>query len=102
MQFAALGMLCLFPFLIVVSAGTGHDLRKTIVIRMGLYQDAANDVNALISTANHAVTGRSSFGGVLILLGAIGIASTLQGWYQRVYDQPPAKRSGRRLADRLL
>jgi hypothetical protein len=44
MQFAALGVLCLFPFLIVVSAGTGHDLRKTVVTRTGLDTNAAKDV----------------------------------------------------------
>ena len=71
MQFAALGVLCLFPFLIVVSAGSGHDFRRTVVIRMGLDQHAAKDVNALISTGLHAVTGLSIFGGLVILLGAI-------------------------------
>jgi membrane protein len=102
LQFAALGVLALFPFLIVVSAGTGHDLRKTVIARMGLDHQAANDVNSLISPGNHAVTSLSVFGGLLIALGAIGIASTLQGWYQRVYDQPPAHDWWRQLADRVL
>jgi membrane protein len=38
----------------------------------------------------------------LIFLGAIGIASTLQTWYQRVYSQPPPKRWVRQLVNRLL
>lgn len=88
MQFAALGVLCLFPFLIIVSAGTGHDHRKTVIARMGLDQHAADDVNTLIAPGKHAVTSLSVFGGVLIILGAIGIASTLQAWYERVYEQP--------------
>jgi membrane protein len=102
LQFAALGVLCLFPFLIIVSAGTGHDLRRTVITRMGLDQHAANDVNGLIAPGNHAVTSLSALGGILIILGAIGIASTLQAWYERVYDQPPAKTWWRQLADRLL
>jgi membrane protein len=102
LQFAALGVLCLFPFLIIVSAGTGHDLRKTVITRMGLDQHAANDVDTLISPGNHAVTSLSVLGGLLIVLGAIGIASTLQTWYERVYDQPPPKRWWRQLADRSL
>jgi membrane protein len=102
MQFAALGVLCLFPFLILISAGTGHDLRQTVIARMGLDHHAASDVDTLISPGNHAVTSLSIFGGALILLGAIGIASTLQVWYERVYDQPPAKRWWRQLANRLL
>ena len=31
-----------------------------------------------------------------------GIASNLQLWYQRVYDQPPAQKLTRQLANRLL
>jgi membrane protein len=102
LQFAALGVLCLFPFLLVVSAGTGHDLRQTVITRMGLDHAAAKDVNALISSGHHAVTGLSILGGLLILLGAIGIASTLQTWYQRVYNQVPPRRWLRQLANRLL
>jgi membrane protein len=101
-QFAALGILCLFPFLVIVSAGTGHDLRRTIITRMGLDQHAANDVNGLISSGNHAVTGLSIFGGALIVLGALGIAATLQAWYEKVYDQPPPRRWSRQLADRCF
>jgi membrane protein len=102
MQFAALGLLCLFPFLVVVSAGTGHDLRRTVITRMGLDRQAANDVNTLISPGNHAVTSLDVLGGILIILGAIGIASTLQAWYERVYDQTPPGRWWRQLANRLL
>jgi membrane protein len=69
---------------------------------MGLDHAAAKDVNALMSSGHHAVTGLSVFGGLLIFLGGIGIASTLQTWYQRVFDQAPPKRWLRQLADRLL
>jgi membrane protein len=102
MQFAALAVLCLFPFLVIVSAGTGHDLRKTVISRMGLDHHAASDLDTLISPGNHAVTSLSIFGGALIVFGALGIASTLQTWYERVYEQPPPKRWWRQLADRLL
>jgi membrane protein len=102
LQFAALGVLCLFPFLLVVSAGTGHDLRRTVITRMGLDHQAANDVNNLISGGSHAVTSLDVVGGILIILGAIGIASTMQAWYERVYDQTPAKRWWKQLANRLL
>jgi membrane protein len=48
------------------------------------------------------VTTLSIIGAAVVLLGAIGIASTLQAWYQRVYDQPPARKLTRQLANRLL
>lgn len=102
MQFAALGVLCLFPFLILVSAGTGHDLRQTVITHLGLDHHAAQDVKTLISPGNHAVTSLSVFGAAVILLGAIGIAGTVQGWYQRVYGLPPARTWWRQLANRLL
>jgi len=44
----------------------------------------------------------SIIGAALVLLGALGMASTLQVWYQRVYDQPPARKWTRQLANRLL
>lgn len=48
------------------------------------------------------MTTLSIVGAVFVLLGAMGIASTLQVWYQRVYDQPPAQTLSRQLANRLL
>jgi membrane protein len=55
-----------------------------------------------MSSGTHAVTTLSIVGGAVVLLGAIGIASTLQLWYQRVYDQPPTRKLTRQLANRLL
>jgi membrane protein len=101
-QFAALAVLTLFPFLIIVVAEAGGDARQTIITRLGLDENAAKDVNALMSSGHHAVTGLSFIGAALILLGAIGIASTLQLWYQKVYGQPPAKKWTRQLINRLI
>src|SRR6516164_329428 len=102
LQFAALAVLCLFPFLITVSAETGGDARHALIARLGLDQNAARDVNELMSSGHHAVTTLSIAGALFVLLGAMGIASTLQVWYQRVYDQPPAQTLYRQLANRLL
>jgi membrane protein len=100
--FAVLGVLCLFPFVFFVSAESGGDARHALIARLGLDQKAAQDVNRLMSSGNHAVTDLSVVGLALILLGAIGIASTLQVWYERVYAQPPAPKWTRQLANRLL
>src|SRR5215469_3014512 len=102
MQFAVLAMLCLFPFVFFVSAESGGDARHALIARLGLDQKAAHDVNQLMSSGNHAVTDLSIVGAALVFLGALGIASTLQLWYQRVYDQPPAPNWARQLANRLL
>jgi membrane protein len=102
MQFAVLALLGLFPFLFLFSAESGGDARHALIARLGLDQKAARDVNQLMSAGNHAVTDLSIIGVALVLLGAVGIASTLQVWYQRVYDQPPAPNWTRQLANRLL
>ena len=49
LQFAALAVLCLFPFLITVSAESGGDARHALVARLGLDQQAARDVDDLMS-----------------------------------------------------
>ncbi|HXY84655.1 MAG TPA: YhjD/YihY/BrkB family envelope integrity protein [Gaiellaceae bacterium] len=89
--FAALAVLCAFPFLAIVLGATGGDVRQAIVARMGLNTQATRDVDAFISAGNRAVATLTVFGGAVLVLGAIGMASTLQTWYQRIYDQPPMK-----------
>src|SRR5215467_4554453 len=84
MQFAVLAVLCLFPFVFLVSAESGGDARHALIARLGLDQKAAHDVNQLMSSGSHAVTDLSIIGVALVLSGAIGIASTLRLWYQRV------------------
>jgi membrane protein len=102
LQFAALAVLCLFPFLIIVSAESGGDARHELVARLGLDQQATRDLNQLMSSGRHAVTTLSTVDAVFIVLGAIGIASTLQVWYQRVYEQQPANRWSRQVRNRLI
>lgn len=88
LAFSALAVLCGFPFLAVVHAAAGQDVRQAIITRMGLNAAAAKDVNALIASGNHAIATLTVLSAVLLVLGAIGMASTLQTWYQRIYDQP--------------
>jgi membrane protein len=46
LQFAALAVLCLFPFLIIFSAKGGGDARHALVACLGLDQQAAQDVTS--------------------------------------------------------
>ncbi|MCL2769146.1 MAG: hypothetical protein FWD42_03435, partial [Solirubrobacterales bacterium] len=96
--FAALAVICAFPFLAVISAATGGDVRHVLIVRMGLNARAAADVNNLIATGHRAVTTLTVFSAILLVLGAIGMASTLQAWYQRIYDQPQSHAVLARLA----
>jgi membrane protein len=97
LAFSALAVLCGFPFLAVVHALAGQDVRQTIITRMGLSARAASDVNELISSGHHAVATLTVVSAILLVLGAIGMAGTLQAWYRRIYDQPAVKGTMRHL-----
>ena len=98
--FAALAVLSAFPFLAVTSTVVGGDIRKAIVARMGLNAQATHDVNGLIATSNQAVATLTWVSGIILVLGGIGMASTLQSWYHRIYEQKPPKGFLRHLAYR--
>lgn len=89
--FAALGVLCVFPVLAIASNVTGSDVREAIIVRMGLTDDAANDVNALYSSERSAASSLDVFSAAILVAGALGMASTLQTWYRKIYDQPREK-----------
>jgi hypothetical protein len=74
--FAALAVLCAFPLLAVSSAAIGSDIRMTIVARMGLNAQAAQDLEGLIATGNKAVATLTWLSAIVLVLGAIGMAST--------------------------
>ncbi|HEY2140476.1 MAG TPA: YhjD/YihY/BrkB family envelope integrity protein [Solirubrobacteraceae bacterium] len=89
--FAALAVVSAFPFLAVVSAATGSGgVRQAIITRMGLNAHASRDVEGLIVSGREVST-LTAFSAVLLLGGAIGLAATMQAWYQKIYDQPPSK-----------
>jgi uncharacterized BrkB/YihY/UPF0761 family membrane protein len=89
--FSALAVLSAFPFLAVSSAVVGGDIRTAIVARMGLNAQASRDINGLIATGNQAVATLTWFSAIVLVLGGIGMASTLSAWYHRIYERTPPK-----------
>jgi membrane protein len=85
MQFSALAILCLIPVLLIVATATGHDIRQTLASRMGLNPHAAKDLNGLISSGHHALIGPNFIGIAFLAFGGLGVAQTLEGWYEKVY-----------------
>ena len=100
--FAALAVVCGFPFLAVVSAATDRDVRQIIITRMGLNAKAARDVTGLISSGRQAAATLTVLGAILLVVGAVGMASTLQAWYQRIYDTPPPRGTVKLFANHAL
>jgi len=89
--FAALAVLSAFPFLAVTSSVIGGDIRLSIVARMGLNAQAAHDIDGLIGTGNQAVATLTWVSAVVLVLGGIGMASTLSAWYHRIYERSPPR-----------
>jgi membrane protein len=89
--FAALAVLSAFPFLAVSSAAVGGDIRRAIVGRMGLNIQATHAVDSLIAKGDQAYATLTWISAIILVLGAIGMASTLQTWYARIYEQPQPK-----------
>src|SRR6476469_3746017 len=89
--FAALAVLSAFPFLAVSSSALGGDIRTAIVARMGLNAQATHDIDGLIATGNQAIATLTWFSAVILVLGGIGMASTLSVWYHRIYERTPEK-----------
>jgi membrane protein len=98
-QFSALAILCLIPVLLIVATATGHDIRQTLSSRMGLNPQAAKDLNDLMSSGHHALVGLNLIGIAFLLFGGLGIASTLESWYTKVYGLPPLHK---RILDLLI
>ena len=102
MQFSAMVLLCIFPLLVVISDLLGKDVQKVVVTRMGLNKQAATDVDGLISSGNQAVRSLTVVGIAFLVLCALGFASTLQGWYEKVYDQPASPDWKKQLLNRAV
>jgi membrane protein len=68
---------------------------------MGLDPQAARDLDGLIASGNQAVATLTWVSAIVLVLGAIGMASTLQAWYGRIYEQPVPKGLVRHVAYQL-
>lgn len=89
MLFAATLLLCLFPFLIVVSALAGRPVVNVLTRYAGLTGQAAADTDHLFASSAataSAVVGTASM--VFFVLGGLAAATALQQIYERAFDLP--------------
>lgn len=87
--FAATLLLCLFPFLIVISALAGRSVVTTLARYTGLNSQATADAGHLFASSAataSAITGTTSM--VFFVLGGIAAATALQEIYERAFDLP--------------
>jgi membrane protein len=88
-QFSVLCVVCLFPVLVIFADLTGKSLQKGLIIRMGLNPQAAKDVQGLIGSGRGALASLTIIGSFFLVLCAVGIAATLQSWYEKVFEVAP-------------
>ena len=86
MLFAAVLLLCVFPFMIIVSAFAGRSTVTGLSRRLGLNHQAAVDVSHLFTSStatSNAVTGTAY---VFFILGGIAGATAVQDLYERAFE----------------
>ena len=86
MIFAAVLLLCFFPFMIVLDALLGRDDTTVLTRFLGLNHQAATDVHHLFASdqsTSSAVTGASY---VFFILGGYAAATAFQSLYERVFN----------------
>jgi membrane protein len=88
MLFAAVLLLCFFPFLIVANALAGRSAATGMVRRFGLNQEAANDVGRVFAPAHATSSSITGVGYVLFILGGIAAATAVQDLYERSFRLP--------------
>ena len=89
MVFAATLLLCLFPFLIVVSALAGRPAAQSLTRQTGLNSQAAADIGHLFASSaatTRAVVGTTTM--VFFVFGGIFAAAALQQIYEQAFDLP--------------
>ena len=90
MLFAALLMLLMFPFMIVMSVSIGRDFSTGLSRRMGLSSRASQIVSDLFAHGASSSAGSTASWSLLLIFGIVAVAGALQRLYEDLYGLPPA------------
>ncbi|MBB4893297.1 membrane protein [Streptomyces olivoverticillatus] len=86
-QLAALAILCFFPLLIVITTSADRSTATVVAGWLGLDQQAAKALGTLFKPGGNSGT-ITVTSVILLVLGAMAVAGTLQNWYQKVFAVP--------------
>jgi membrane protein len=89
MILAATLLLCAVPFMLVAVALSGRSAVTGLTHRLGLSQQAANDVGHLFTSSSATSAAVTGLSWVFFLLAGIAAASAIQLLYQRVFALDP-------------
>jgi membrane protein len=85
MIFAGTLLLCAFPFLIVADSLAGRSTANGLGRRLGLNQQASDDVGNLFTSSHETVASVTGVAWVFLILSGFAVAAALQGLYQRIF-----------------
>lgn len=86
MLFAAILLLCLIPFLIIVSALAGRNAAEGMIRHFGLNQTASADVSKVFTSPSSTSSAISGLSWVFFVLGGIAAVTALQALYETSFD----------------
>lgn len=86
MLFAAILLLCFFPFLIVASALAGRSAVNGIALHLGLNHRAAMDMSKAFAPPSSTSAAISGTGYVFFIFGGIAAATAVQDLYERAFE----------------
>ena len=84
--FAAVLLLCFFPFLLVLESLGGRENASSLIRRFGLTGEAAHAVRGALTPASAPSTAVSGLSWVFLVLGGIAAAGAIQEIYERVFE----------------
>ena len=85
MLFAAVLLLCFFPFLIVANALAGRSAVTGMVQRFGLNHQAAHDVSQVFASSHATSSAITGVGYLMFIFGGIAAATAVQDLYERSF-----------------
>ena len=86
MALAGTVLLCVFPFLIVLSALRGRSAAGVLSRRLGLNQQAAADMGQLFNSSSATSATVTTLCLALVVLFALAAAKSVQQLYQRIFE----------------
>jgi membrane protein len=100
MIFAAVLLLCFFPFLIIIDAWSGRSTVSVFSRHLGLNHQAASDVSHLFASSSSTSSAVTGLGYVFFIIGGIAAATALEDLYVKAFgvESKGIKDTPRRLA----
>ena len=86
MLFAAILLLCFFPFIIVANALAGQSAVTGLIRHLGLNQQAAKDVSGLFTSSSATSSAVTGTAWLFFILGGIAAATAVQDLYERSFE----------------